>query len=403
MRNKRKHRIIPIFIPHLGCPHDCSFCNQKNITGQINIPTENDIKKTIKNYIQTIQAPWETFGRGAFEIAFYGGSFTGLDPSLQVKFLAAALNAVEENHEASFQGNHETQFRGNHETQFRGNYEASFLGIRVSTRPDYINDDILKLLNNYHVKTIELGVQSLDDYVLEKNGRGHTRQDVFHAVGLIKNHHFKLGIQTMTGLYRDTYNKAIDTANTVVSLKPDFVRIYPTLVIEGTYLAKLYRDGLYEPESMEEAVGLCADLMEIYAENNIPVIRAGLCPTEDLASDRKVLAGPFHPAFKQLAVSRIFFNKILAHINAFLTFAKSHASIPSAKNENYQIIIHTPSKNASNIIGNKKENIEKLKMIFKNSYVKIIVQDDVTFSNRYGNKDFHTEITFNEHKEETME
>lgn len=270
---KNKKVIIPIFIPHKGCPFDCIYCNQKSISGQISDITVNDIRDTIASFKATISP-------GIIpEVAFYGGSFTGIDKKEQTKFLKCVYDYVE-----------------------RGEVSS----IRLSTRPDYIDCDILENLCRYGVKTIELGVQSLDDEVLKISHRGHTKDDVLNAVLLIKRYGFNLGIQTMIGLPGDSKQKAIATANEVVRLRPDFVRIYPTLVIRDTYLCNMLEDGRYIPLSLEDAVDICASVYKIYLDNDINVIRVGLQPTENIVNGGDVRGGPFHPAFRQLVEARIF-------------------------------------------------------------------------------------------------
>ena len=217
------------------------------------------------------------------EVAFYGGSFTGIEIKEQTNFLECVYEYIK---------------------------EGKISSIRLSTRPDYINIDVLENLKKYNVSTIELGVQSLNDDVLRLSHRGHTAWDVKNAVKLIKDYGFKLGIQTMIGLLGDTKDISLDTARKVIEYKPDCVRIYPTMVIKGTYLSKLFECGEYNPLTLEEAVDICVDLCKLYYKNGINVIRVGLQPTDNITNGGDVLAGPFHPAFRQIVDSRLFREKI---------------------------------------------------------------------------------------------
>ena len=273
----KKKVIIPIFIPHKGCPFDCVFCNQKSISGETKDVTTQDITNTIDTFLQTIDKQIIP------QVAFYGGSFTGIDIKEQTKFLECVYEYVKKGKVSS---------------------------IRLSTRPDYINHDILTNLKKYGVSTIELGVQSLNPEVLKLSHRGHTVSDVKNAVKLIKEYGFSLGIQTMIGLLGDTRDSAIDTAKQVVEMKPDCVRIYPTMVIKNTYLNTLLKQGKYVPLTLEEAVSICADLCEIYYRNNINVIRIGLQPTDNITEGKDVVGGPFHPSMRQLVEERLFRTRI---------------------------------------------------------------------------------------------
>jgi histone acetyltransferase (RNA polymerase elongator complex component) len=274
------------------------------------------MRSVIESHLNTVDS--DTF----VEIAFFGGSFTGIEKEEQIKFLKIANEYID---------------------------RGSVRSIKISTRPDYINEDILNYLKFYKVTTIELGAQSLDNSVLEKCSRGHSVEDVLKASKSIKENGFVLGIQTMIGLPGDDFEKALNTANKVVELEPKIVRIYPTLVIKDTYLEKAYRMGQYIPLNIEDAVDLCAKLMDIYESNNINVIRVGLQPTDNICDGGDVLAGPFHPAFRQLVDSKRALNVIEGNImKNKLTNQKS-------------LIILADSENISNIIGQKKSNIRYLK------------------------------------------
>jgi histone acetyltransferase (RNA polymerase elongator complex component) len=241
--------------------------------------------------------------------------------------------------------------------------------MRLSTRPDYINKEILDLLVRYEVKTIELGVQSLDEEVLKCSNRGHSIEAVTQAAQMIKLRGISLGIQTMVGLPGDTNEKAILTAKKVVQLAPSIVRIYPTLVIKNTYLQKMYQEGRYIPLTVEEAVDLCAELLEIYEENSIKVIRIGLQPTESISENGEVEAGPFHPAFRQLVQSKLFLNKMIKYI-------KSN-NLGSLND----IVIECNPRDVSNIIGQKRKNIICLKKEFNFKNIEIREVAEAKFFN----------------------
>jgi len=267
---KKKFKIIPVFVPHKGCPHLCSFCNQRYITGHIGDTTEKDVEQTVEKYLSTINRE-----NSIIEIAFFGGSFTAIDIEDQRVLLAKAK-----------------------EYKDSGRVDA----IRLSTRPDAVGDDILEHLKYYGVDKIELGVQSMCDDVLIKNGRGHTSDEVRAAVKRIRNYSFELGLQMMTGLIGSDDEKDLYTAREIISLKPDFVRIYPTLVFENTELYERFRDGSYTPQTVEEAARLSSQLMGMFEAENIKVIRVGLLVTEDEAKHH-LKAGPYHPRFREIVDS----------------------------------------------------------------------------------------------------
>lgn len=321
-----KHAVIPIFIPHKGCPHDCIFCNQKSISGRQEEPSLQSMKDTIEAHLLSIGEDRE------IEIGFYGGSFTGIDKDLQLLYLSLASEYVK-----------------------KGRVRA----LRLSTRPDYIDDDILTYLKAYHVKVIELGVQSLDPGVLLLSSRGHSSRDVWKAAAMIKDHGFQLGIQTMVGLPDDDFDKDIQTAKEVIRMAPAFVRIYPALVVKNTILEKLTLRGQYVPMTLEEAVHICAVLLKLYREAGIKVIRMGLQATESIHEGGDVVAGPFHPAFRQLVEARLLREDIEEQIHRRdLTGAAS-------------ILIHSGMADISAIAGQGRENMEYFKKKYGYKAVKI--------------------------------
>ena len=270
---KNKDLIIPVFISHQGCPHQCVFCNQNRITGTEAPPSPVEVKDYLGQHLGEDKA-------GAV-VAFYGGSFTGLPKDLQTAYLEAVNPFI---------------------------ITGQVSGIRVSTRPDYIDDDALSLIKSLGVKTVELGVQSLDADVLRLSGRGHTFEDSLRAAALVKENGLELGIQLMAGLPGDNADKFFATVTRVIEDAPAFVRIYPTLVVKGAPLEALWRRGGYEPLSLEDAVTQCASAVKRFRVAGIKVIRLGLQPSRDL--EDAVLAGPYHPSFGHLVESELAFERM---------------------------------------------------------------------------------------------
>ena len=271
--------MIPFFIPHVGCPYVCTFCNQSRITGQSGIShlTPEYIQQTIKDYVGTKR--YEKF----WEVAFYGGSFTAIPKDLQHKLLMPAYEMLQ-----------------------RGIID----GIRCSTRPDAVGDESIILLQSYGVKTVELGVQSMNDGILVDAKRGHTAQEVVEAVERLKQRGMTVGVQLLPGLKGETWETIIETAVAVSELKPDFVRIYPVLVIENTELADQYRAGEYKPLTTELAIRYSAFLKEWFEQHNIEVICTGLQSTEELDAGNSLVAGPYEPAMGELVVNEQYKQRI---------------------------------------------------------------------------------------------
>ena len=263
--------IIPIFIPHAGCPHQCVFCNQKAISGQKSaaVPAA---QAQIKRWLEWIKPSAHN------EAAFYGGSFTGLDLSLQNELLALTDALIK---------------------------QGVIGSVRLSTRPDYIDAERLELLKQHHVKLVELGVQSLDDAVLKRAERGHSAAAVYAAHALLKEEGFKTGIQLMVGMPGQSLASVQQTAYKVAQLKPDVARIYPLLVIKDTPLAQSYAQGEFTPLSVDEAVEQSAYVYKTLTQAGIKVIRIGLQPDEELCAEGNIVAGPFHPAMGELVKSRV--------------------------------------------------------------------------------------------------
>jgi len=271
--------IIPVFIPHLGCPHTCVFCNQKKISGSYQQIDVNQVNKIVDKHLKTFHNLSHSF----VELAFYGGSFTGIADELQEQLLSLGCKLKREN---------------------------KIQAIRMSTRPDYINPAIIYRLRKYKVDTVELGVQSLDPFVLQKSERGHSVQAVIEAVKSLKEAEISVGIQLMPGLPGDTEEKVITTTKEVIKLKPDFVRIYPTVVIRETKLADCFQTGKFTPWSLEKAIEVSAKMFILFSRDKITIIRIGLQATENLVEGKDLIAGPYHPAFGELVKARVFRKQI---------------------------------------------------------------------------------------------
>jgi len=275
MKKTVRHFNIPVFVPELACPNRCVFCNQYKISGTLKAPNKEEVIQTIETYLSSIR---KLEADKQVQLAFFGGNFTGIPVEEQERYLQWVSPYLQ---------------------------SGEISGIRLSTRPDYIDRQKLDLLANYQVQAIELGVQSLDDEVLRLSGRGHTVKEVDHAVALIKEYDMELGLQMMIGLPGDTPKKAMQTAKQIVAYQADTSRIYPTLVIPDTSLATMYQKGEYTPLSLEEAVMQAKGVYLLLENAGIRVIRVGLHPSEDLLNGKNYLAGPFHVSFKEMMLSAV--------------------------------------------------------------------------------------------------
>lgn len=307
----KNYYIIPIFVPHEGCPHNCVFCNQDRITGVRDRVDGTKVKNIIEEYYDTIENKNATI-----EVSFFGGTFTAIREEKQRELLEVAkkykdLGIVQK--------------------------------IRMSTRPDYINDYILSYLNEYSVDIIELGVQSLDNEVLAAAGRGHTSEDVLNASKLIKEYGITLGHQLMPGLPKSTPEKDIKSAKMSISMEPEIVRIYPSLVIKDTPMEIMYNRGEYSPYTLETAVEVSKKMYDMYKSSDINVIRIGLQPTETINEGKDIISGPFHPAFRELVESSMIIDKIKTEITS----------------NKFEILIN--NKDLSKLYANKKFYFNKLK------------------------------------------
>lgn len=331
----KKEYIIPIFVPHLGCPNDCTFCNQKKISGQKKNITKKDVAEIIEYYLQNFKD-----SDRKVEVAFFGGSFTGIPVQIQEELLSAAYTYIE-----------------------NGKVDS----IRISTRPDYINKNILKLLKKYKVETIELGVQSTNNYVLNKCKRGHDFNDVKTASKLIRKNKFTLGHQMMVGLPDSTKQDEIKTAKDLIKLHPKMIRIYPVLVIKDTQLEKDFRSGEYIPNTLEQAVETCSILLKMFKSKKIDVIRIGLQSTDEICNPEnetsQVVAGPYHPAFRQLVESRIYYDEISKKIKSL-----------NNKVKNIKILVNPSRMNS--FVGHKRENVNRVKGIY-NVNMKIVQDSNI--------------------------
>lgn len=324
----KKEYIIPIFVPHLGCPNDCTFCNQKKISGQTKKVTKQDVRNTIEYYLKNFKKD-----DNYIEVAFFGGSFTGIDPKIQEELLSVAYEYIK---------------------------NKKIDSIRLSTRPDYIDKETLKRLKKYGVKTIELGVQSTNDYILKKCRRGHTFEDVKKASKLIRRFGFTLGHQMMVGLPESTRQDEIKTAKDLIKLKPKIIRIYPVLVISGTQLEEDYKNGDYEPLNVEQAVEISKELLVLFASKHINVIRVGLQNTSEITDpnnpNSQVVAGPYHPAFRQLVESALWYDAISEKIK------KVNINIKDVQ-------IDANPYDINNIIGHKRCNVIKIDNLYNTNLI----------------------------------
>lgn len=320
-----KHYNIPVFIPHLGCPHDCIFCNQKKITGLEESMSIESLRRYIESYLDEI---YQNKNEKYVEVAFFGGSFTAIDPALQENYLKVAF-------------------------EFKS--EGKIDGIRLSTRPDYITDKILSRLKKYSVDTIELGVQSLDNSVLNLSQRGYEKDIVYKSSELIKKNDFILGLQMMIGLPGDTKQKSLLTANEIIKMQPNFVRIYPTLVIKDTPLELLHQEGLYQALSLKDAVEWTKALTYKFNRDKITIIRVGLQDSEGLLDH--CVAGPYHPSFKQLVLSEMI-------LDTLKEVMKNYTEIDSFS-------IEANIKNISEIVGQKRYNLKYLEQKYNLKKIKV--------------------------------
>lgn len=306
----KNYYIIPVFISHQGCPHQCVFCNQDRIAGKYEEVFASDVRKIIDEYLETINSKGATI-----EVSFFGGTFTAIDVNKQKELLEVAREYKQ---------------------------KGLIHKIRLSTRPDAILPYILGYLKEYKVDIIELGVQSLDDEVLRKAGRGHSVNDVVVASKLIKEAGFTLGHQIMPGLPGDSFDIDIETTKKSIEMKPDICRIYPSLVIKDTPMEDMYNRGNYVPYSLDEAVYISGEMLKLYNDAKIKVIRIGLQPTDTITTGKDIVDGPFHPAFREL-------------VEGHLICETLNKKCPKEKD----IILEINEKDISKLYTNKKQYFKR--------------------------------------------
>lgn len=321
---------ISVFVPHQGCPNDCVFCNQRKITGVKDVMSLDVAKETIDSHLESIK---KNYKKGTYkaQIAFFGGSFTAIDKGDMISYLKLASSYV---------------------------ISGEVDGIRCSTRPDAIDEEIVDILKSYNVKCVELGAQSAFDDVLKASNRGHNFSHTINASKIIKSKGLELTLQMMTGLIGDSKEKSIETAKRLASLKPQSVRIYPTLVMDNTKLKSLYDEGKYKPQTLTEAIDTVSEIIDVFKKENISILRIGLQTTDNVNQDTVI--GPYHSAFAELCYSNYYKKKIEKYILE-----------NNIKNDS--IYIDTSKYKLSQIIGHKKEN----QKYFKEKYnVNLTVKKD---------------------------
>lgn len=327
-----RHVNIPIFIPHLGCPNMCVFCNQRSISGKMSFDISS-VESEIEQALSTLNVD------DVCEIAFFGGSFTGIERSLMIDLLSLAQKYIDYGRVSS---------------------------IRLSTRPDYIDDEILDILSSFSVKTIELGLQSMDDEVLASTKRGHSAKQAEKACEMIKNRGFALIGQMMIGLPNSTLEKEIFTAKRICEMGADGARIYPTVVFYQTELCDMMQSGVYVALTNEEAVERTKEALKVFVQNNVPCIRVGLQSGENLSDDTCVAGGANHSAIGELAMSAIYFDKICEKLDEI-----------TKENMPQTITIHCPRGETSKVVGQKRKNIEKICQKYAIKRVKVLEKNEL--------------------------
>jgi histone acetyltransferase (RNA polymerase elongator complex component) len=320
--------IVPVFLPHAGCPHQCVFCNQVSITGTMHKRVDADqIRSQIHQFLK-----YKNDRRQPVQISFYGGNFLGLKADAVKRLLGLAAEFIRQ-----------------------GRVDS----IRFSTRPDTITLERLDLIAGYPVETVELGVQSMDDQVLALANRGHSAADTTRAVQQLKEQEYSIGLQMMVGLPGDTEALSLATAGEIAALRPDFVRIYPTIVVQNSQLARMYQNGTYTPLSLAEAVTRVKKLYRLFKQHKIRVIRMGLQASEDLADGTTVLAGPYHPSFGHLVYSEVFYDA-------------AQKTIASIKTLSDTITISVNPRSISKMRGLNNENIKRLKTQYHLELIEVV-------------------------------
>ena len=322
-----RNSIIPVFVPHLGCPNDCVFCNQRRISGHTEPATVQTVKTAIEN--AAALSPKGT----KRQLAFYGGSFTAIPVAKQTALFEAAKPYLD---------------------------DGTISSIRLSTRPDAVDTETLARLKKYSVQTVELGAQSLCDKVLWLSNRGHTAKEVEDAAKMVKQAGFELILQMMTGLPGDTDESCIETAKKIIALHPDGVRIYPTVIVRDTELYDMWKAGTYKEHTVSDAVRVCAKITKFFDEAGIPIIRMGLNPTEDLSGGDAV-GGAYHPALGELVRSRMMLDKAVQLLDGI--------------EPDKRVTLGVNKSDVSKMIGQHRCNVEALTAQFKLKSLKITQTD----------------------------
>ncbi len=326
-----RHVNIPVFIPHLGCPNNCVFCNQRSISGKLEFDRKS-VGREIKEALTTVTEDCDT------EIAFFGGSFTGIDRELMIYLLDTAQKYID---------------------------MGKVKRIRLSTRPDYINDEILTLLSRYGVKTVELGLQSMSDKVLEATKRGHNSEQGAKACRLVKKYGFDLVGQMMVGLPESDSEREKYTANLLCELGVDAVRIYPTVVFFDTELCEMAKAGKYTPIDTDEAVMRTKELLKIFDANSVECIRVGLCASDNLSSPESVFGGANHSAIGELAMGEVFYDKMCEEIEKIGGI------------EGKKTVFYVSKGSTSKAVGQKKKNIERICKKYSPLSIKVLEKNSI--------------------------
>ncbi len=324
---KTAHVNIPVFIPHLGCPNMCVFCNQRAISGVCSFIPEL-AQNTIETVLSTVEGSDKTC-----EIAFFGGSFTGIDRELMISLLELAESYVK---------------------------SGKVSGIRMSTRPDYINDEIIEILHRYTISAVELGIQSFDDKVLTCSKRGHKAEQSRIAMTKLKNAGFTTVGQMMIGLPGATIETEIECAEKIVELGASATRIYPTVVFRDTELCDMTQRGEYVPLTLDEAVRRSAAVLDVFERNNVTTLRIGLCESENLHGEETYFAGPNHPSLGEMVYSELYYNRIVEKL----------AEMPDVSGKN--LIVEVSNGEISKAVGQKKRNKERIQTNFHIHNIKFI-------------------------------
>lgn len=337
MTRSEKPLVIPVFIPHSGCPHQCAFCNQSIITSQSDSALDGTkIFPVIEDYLQYKGR------RKSVELAFFGGNFLGLPKKKIIELLEMIQPYIKENKIDS---------------------------IRFSTRPDTISQDILDTIRPFNISAVELGVQSMNDDILKKNRRGHTCEDTIFAIALLKTNGFKIGVQVMAGLPGDTPQGLLKSTRMLAQLEPDFARIYPLMVLKGSLVEKWYQQGEYTPLSLDTAVWQVRQMYDIFSQAGIDVIRMGLQASDFMEDETKVIAGPWHPAFGHLVFSAVMYDQVCKKIDAYRNLkTASHA------------VIRLHPRSESRFRGDKNSNIKNLQKKYPGLDFSIVLDDAIAMN-----------------------